>query len=432
MRRVLWLAYYFPPIGGAGVQRSVKFVRYLGELNWAPVVVTGPGDAVSRWAPRDETLADEIPARTVVCRVPGPEPSRSTGWRGRSERWLRQMPAFERWWIDGSVELGRTHASSTDLIYASMSPYASGAAAAALARETGLPWVADLRDPWALDEMQVYPTAAHRRLELARMRRVLSSASAIVMNTPAARAALLAYAPELSRRHVVSIPNGYDAADFASACGRRSDNVFRIVHSGYLHTADGLGQRHRLLGGGVVGTDLLTRSHVYLLKALDRLITTEPTLAGTIELHLAGVSSAVDRAVADRPYVRFRGYLDHAETIELVRTADLLFLPMQNLPPGRRATITPGKTYEYVASGRPILAAVPEGDARDLLIEAGTASLCAPDDDAAMTAAVGAAVAAWRSGVEPLPVPSTLLARYERRRLTRDLADVFGAAAGSS
>ena len=113
-----------------------------------------------------------------------------------------------------------------------------------------------------------------------------------------------------------------------------------------------------------------------------------------------------------------------------MRTADLLFLPMQNLQPGRRATITPGKTYEYVASGRPILAAVPDGDARDLLAEAGTASLCTPDDDVAMAAAISAAVAAWQAGAESPSVSATLLQRYERRRLTRDLADVFDTVLG--
>src|SRR5205823_1977284 len=78
--------------------------------------------------------------------------------------------------------------------------------------------------------------------------------------------------------------------------------------------------------------------------------------------------------------IRFSGYVSHHESVELIRTADLLFLPMHNLPAGKRSRIVPGKTYEYMATGRPILAAVPEGDARDYLEKSGTAFICKPDD----------------------------------------------------
>ena len=114
--------------------------------------------------------------------------------------------------------------------------------------------------------------------------------------------------------------------------------------------------------------DIYTRSHVYLLEAVERLRATDPELAASIEIHLAGVLTDSDREIASACLdVQLHGYVTHAESIELMRTADLLFLPMQNLPAGTRATIVPGKTYEYLASGTPILAAVPDGDARDIL-----------------------------------------------------------------
>jgi hypothetical protein len=119
------------------------------------------------------------------------------------------------------------------------------------------------------------------------------------------------------------------------------------------------------------------------------------------------------------------GYLPHGSTVELVRSADLLFLPMQELAGGARAGLTPGKTYEYVASGRPILAAVPPGDARELLEAAGTARICAPSDVAAMTSILREQVEKWRRG-EPNPrLNQQVAARYERVVLTRQLAGVF-------
>jgi hypothetical protein len=98
---------------------------------------------------------------------------------------------------------------------------------------------------------------------------------------------------------------------------------------------------------------------------------------------------------------------------------------MQELAGGARAGLTPGKTYEYVASGRPILAAVPPGDARDLLVEAGTARICSPSDVGAMTAILREAVGRWRRG-EPQPaLNEKVAAKYERLELTRRLAGVF-------
>ena len=135
--------------------------------------------------------------------------------------------------------------------------------------------------------------------------------------------------------------------------------------------------------------------------------------------------------------VEFMGYLSHAEGVQLILDADLLFLPLHKLPPGRRSTIVPGKTYEYVASGRPILAAVPHGDARDILAEAGTADVCAPSDVSRMTEILDRRVDAFLAG-EPSPALAPGVAeRYEYGRLARDLEGFFervivGARGGST
>jgi len=429
VKRVLFLAYYFPPIGGAGVQRSVKFARYLPENGWEPVVVTGPGAASGRWTPRDETLENELSDGIEVVRVPGPEPPGAHGWEGRLERWARRRTAWSRWWAEGAVETARS-LDGIDAVYASMSPWDSGEAAARLAELLGIPFVADLRDPWALDEMLAYPSALHRRLERRRMGRLLARASAVVMNTPEAAAQAQRAFPSVPAARVHAIPNGYDAADFAGPAPIRTDDAFRIVHTGYLHTEVRQEERsarlRRLLGGALGDVDVLPRSHVFLLEAVRRLLRESPEDGCTVEIHLAGELTEDDEREIDLDVVRAHGYLDHARTVELMRTADLLFLPMHDLPPGRRARIVPGKTYEYLASGRPILAGAPDGDARDLLAESGTALLCRPSDAEAMKEAIAGRIRARRSGDAPLgPVDPALLARYERRTLTRALAGVL-------
>ena len=127
---------------------------------------------------------------------------------------------------------------------------------------------------------------------------------------------------------------------------------------------------------------------------------------------------------------RAHGYLAHSKAIELMRSADLLFLPMQDLPSGTRAGLVPGKTYEYLASGRPILAAVPDGDARDLLAAAGDVYLCRPADVTAIVNAIEHAVGRWRTGASFLPRGPDVLAPYERRYQTRQLAALLDGVVG--
>jgi glycosyltransferase involved in cell wall biosynthesis len=108
-----------------------------------------------------------------------------------------------------------------------------------------------------------------------------------------------------------------------------------------------------------------------------------------------------------------------------MQSADLLFLPMQNLPPGIRATIVPGKTYEYLASGSPILAAVPDGDARDILDEAGHALFVRPDDVDGMAKSIRDQIEGWRAGSPPPRPDANVVERYEYGRLADSLAEVF-------
>jgi glycosyltransferase involved in cell wall biosynthesis len=428
--RVLLLAYHFPPIGGAGVQRSVKFARYLPEHGYEPVVVTGPAaETAGHWTPTDPSLSVELHDGLEVLRVREPEPPAGGSWRRRAERWLRRPDAFSAWWTKGAFEAG-DRATGIELVYASLSPFESSIAAVRLARELGVPWVADLRDPWALDEMLVYPSRVHRRLELRRMAELLGSADAIVWNThEAARAARAAF-PALRSKPAAVIPNGYDPTDFATEPEPRDDNAFRIVHTGYLHTELGRSQRRgerlrRMLGGTMPGVDFLTRSHVFLLEAVERLV----ARGHRIEVHLAGKLSADDtQAMTD--VVHNRGYLSHGESVALMRSADLLFLPMHDLPRGQRARIVPGKTYEYLGAGRPILAAVPDGDARDLLEASGVADLCRPADVDCLAAALERRIEA--KDATSRTAPAELLHRLDRRRLTRELATLFDQVLGQT
>jgi hypothetical protein len=435
--RILVFAYHFPPMGGAGAQRAIKLVRRLAELGWEPVVVTREGRADERYNPRDEQLVIELPAGLEVHRVPGPEPDliHGNGWSSRVERLVGRVDARARWWAESAERTALAIGGRFDLVHAFLEPYETATAATAVAARLGIPWIADLQDPWALDEVRVQITRLHAAQDRRRMRRGLRTAAAVVMNTGEAARAVARELPEFRGRRVHAIPNGFDAREWSVPPAERFDGAFRIVHTGTLHTAIGLAHRrsakaHRVLGGRLAEVDMLTRSHVFLLEALDSLIADRPELADRIELHLAGLLTDTDlAAAAGRAYVRPRGFLSHADTVELIRSADLLFLPMHDLPPGTAARIVPCKTYEYLASERPILAAVPDGDARDLLSRSPGVHVCRPADVAAMRASVEAELDATQA-TRACAERRALLARYERDALADELVRVFADALG--
>ena len=366
--RVLVVAYNYPPVGGAGVQRNLRLVSHLSRLGVELAVVTGPGLATNLWAPHDDALAAEAPPDVAVYRVPTPEPGIGAV-QARLQRIARIETGWGRWWSDGVVSEGVRAGAGCDLVWALMQPYASARPVAEVASRLDVPWVADLADPWALDEMRVYPSALHRSLELREMRRALSSSAGIVMSTPEAAARLARGFPELAARPIAVGPVGWDRADFAEPPPpvRSADGRVRIVHTGYLHTELGRSLRRsrslRLrLGGTEEDVDVLTRSHVHLLRAIDALHERRPELRGVVELVLAGVQSEADRdETGARADVRMLGYVTHPEAVALMPVGGGPPLSADARPPGRpsSATIVPGKTYEYLAAGRPILAAVP-------------------------------------------------------------------------
>lgn len=434
MSPLLYIAYYFPPIGGGGVQRSLKFVKYLPEYGITPLVLTASPPPASHWAPSDPRLQHQLPASVQIFRTPAIHAlQRDCRHEVRLRNWLGLTSPFGLEWRRYALELGsrlcREHRPKA--IFVTMSPFEGAEIGARLSARHGLPWIADLRDPWALDEMQVFSSRFHRWLASREMRRHLQSASLIIMNTPEAARRLREAFPEFRSRNVVALTNGFDAEDFAAPLARTRNERFTILHTGTLHSANGnLSPWRRTLleaiGRIPAGVDTSCRSHAPLLAALERWADAAPEVRDRVRLVLAGVIAESDRTLVARSsvaaMVEFTGYCSHADTVRRQRTADLLFLPMHKMPPGVRATIVPGKTYEYLASDRPILAAVPPGDARDYVQRSGAGSVCEPGDIAQMQRLLEAQYRRWVDGKPAPRVGPDFLPQFERRELTRQLA----------
>ncbi len=453
MTRVLVVLYYWPPSGGPGVQRGVKLCRHLVTQGIEPIVVTVPSETYDGPGeyPKDATLAADVPARIRVIRVAPRDAAGITAadlQRLRLHRLaLRFAPArfFERQagWTSALVpalrEAVETH--RPDAILSSSQPYSAHLAARVVRGETGVPWVADFRDPWTQAWGRTWPSEALFRWEEDREAEVLEGADRIVWNTPGATRDLLARRPWLDPRKVVTIPNGYDPEDFPAAApatvipATSEPRDFVIVHSGAFRgkppSAARSGVRALVDRGAYVPIpyDLSTHSPEALLRAVERLggyaagRRIRVRLAGTVDR--GWISFADDLGIG--AYVEALGYLPHRDSVGEVAAADLLYVPTITRTDGGPVANVPAKTYEYLGSGRPIAALAGPGDVADLLAGRERAAILPPRDAAALAECIASAASgATLPATSPDPEDAH---PWRRTEVARRMADVLRAVA---
>ncbi len=436
LKKVLFISYYFPPIGGGGIHRSLNFVKNLPDFGYFSTVLTCSSPTEERWAPKDYTLERQIKDNCTVFRVEAPQPPPETKGIRRLKNLFFLQDNFSKWWIKYAKELGEKiiNENEIDLIFATMSPFQSSFVADYLSKKYNIPWVADLRDPWALDEMLLYPSFLHRKYDLHRMKTVLSDASAIVMNTPEAAKVLNNNYRKNKNKHILSITNGYDRDNFN--LNVKADNIgkFRIVHSGTLFSESGIRLNkkrllYHVLGGANKNVNIMGRSIVYLLKSIEKWLEEYPELIDKIEVVLIGNLTPDDIAMLEGSSCKqifvLTGYISHKESINYLFSANLLFLPMHGMARGCRATTVPGKIFEYMATGRPILAGVPEGDARDILMKSGLAYISPPDDTKSMLIGLKSIYCDWENNVNSYKPNWDYISTFDRKNLAKKLAEIF-------
>ncbi|MFI4883185.1 MAG: hypothetical protein ACIAQU_11435, partial [Phycisphaerales bacterium JB064] len=281
------------------------------------------------------------------------------------------------------------------------------------------------------------------REDFRRMGRALSAARHVVMNTPESRAAAVRAFPTLDPDQVHAIPNGFDRADFEGATpAARPEGVrFMLVHTGTFLTRQAvapsspIARLKRRLHYRPEPIRPIGRSVGPVLEAIDLLRRQKPALMeGFRFVHVGNLDDAtkawIDRSPA-RDAVEAVGYLPHHESVGRLLSADALFLHLHGLPAGHRARIVPGKTYEYLASGRPILGALPEGDARDLLKGRERCELADPCEPASIAGALERLIERGPSLARP-PLSEADLEPYDRREIARRFSEVLDACLGQA
>jgi glycosyltransferase involved in cell wall biosynthesis len=401
MKRVLMLCYYYPPLASAGTQRSVGFTRWLREYGWVPVVLTVKRSRI-RWEPRCEDVPRDVEVvRTfewdlhgALTRLTGLL-TRMRGWFG----WPRRPGAFYSWCLPDlqiawfSTIRGVRLARTCDCVYASCSPFSSAVSACLIARLTGRPVVLDFRDPWTLNPHSSH-TPLQRRILTHLEKWAIRTCDALILNTPGAERSYRNRYPEHAGK-MTCVPNGFDRLNLASS--ERPRQCFTIMH---------------------VGDFYRSRTPARLLEALCELNDAE------IEFVQIGPRSDVLDRYSDRVRIRHLERVRHEDALQLMRTASLLYL-VQGWEAGVSDYVSvASKTYEYLATGIPVLAEVPPGDNADVIRRYATRAWVVTEPAVEAVKRAVCEARAQADAIRPSVRPE-FVATFDRWRLTAGLSAVF-------
>ncbi len=407
MPGVLMFCFLFPPLGGAGVQRTLKFIKYLPAHGWRPLTLSAqplpPG-------PLDPDLCQEIPAevKQFTC----------SGWRLPPRLPWRVRSAITRWllldehlgWLPFAIRRGRQiiQAERPAALYSTSAPVTDHLAARRLAAEFHLPWVADFRDPWVGNFSSQFATPLHALLAQSQERKIVRQADAVLVVSDPMRQTFRRRYPETPETKFAVIPNGFDPSDFAEpAADLSSPGKFTLVYTGSLY-----GQKQRA---------------THLLQALRQAAAENPDLGQHVRLRLVGNLNkpSIDEIAASglSDLVEVTGYLPHHQAIQQMRSADVLVLLIGS-GPGSDVVFT-GKIFEYLAAQKPVLCLAPAGAAADLVRQARAGQVVSPEDTGAIAAALIDLFKRWQAGTLAIQPDLQVIQGFDRRGQAARLAEIL-------
>ena len=427
MKRVLIITYYWPPMGGSGVQRWLKFAKYLPSFGWEPIVYTPENPSFQL---HDESLLGDVSSEQIVWKHPIWEPHhlfyRAKGKKNLAQvnqgdildkknqslfeklgLWVRGnllIPDPRRFWISPSVKylMRRLANERIDAIVTTGPPHSLHHIGRLLHQRTGIPWLADFRDPWTrwvfLRSFRVSAGAmrVHRRQE----KQILQSAQAVTTVSQALREDF----EELGGRPVHELTNGYDEADFATT---KAPPPQQFLIS-YIGTLDYL------------------RDPRTFLRALRALCSERADFAEHVHIRFVGYLSGVilkdienDAVLADK--LTIAHYVPHEVVLRLLQNAYVHLLLLSSGPETRG--ILTGKFFEYLASGKRILALGRKGSEIDQILQTTRAGVLHDPQD---TNGIKATLLRYFEDYKTNASLNTIgVEQYSRRNLTEALSKIL-------
>ncbi|WP_026916321.1 glycosyltransferase [Christiangramia portivictoriae] len=423
MKKALIVTYYWPPAGGPGVQRWLKFVTYLREFNIEPVVYIPENPS---YPLADESLVAEVPQELQIIKQPIFEPYRfaeifskadsktiSSGIIAKEQEqsalqklmiYIRGnffIPDARKFWIKPSVAflnsiLGK---EDFDVLITTGPPHSLHLIGLELQKQTGVKWIADFRDPWT-------EIGYHKKLKLTKASRqkhlnlehdVLNKADLLITTSQTTKAEF----ESKTNRPVHVITNGFDQLPEVSY----TSEDFEISHIGSL---------------------LAGRSPEVLWKAIAEIAKENSDFRNKLKIRLAGkISSEVKRTIEDlglQEHLQIEGYVTHKEALRMQNQASILLL--LEIDSMETRGIIPGKVFEYFASKRPILAIGPKNwEAGNMVRDTQSGNYFLFSDKIEIKSWILDQFKRQQTyGLEKL---NSDISKFHRRELTRDLADLI-------
>lgn len=424
---MLIITYYWPPSGGAGVQRWLKFAKYLPEFGWQPIIYTPENPE----APADDpSLFKDVSDETTVLKQPITEPyhlykrftgqktderinagflseGRKPGIKQSLAAWVRGnlfIPDARKFWIKPSISFLDKYLNDTkvDAIVSTGPPHSMHLIARGIRTKHDIPWLADFRDPWTgIDyykdlKLTDWADRKHKKLEI----EVLKSADCIVSIGSNAAEEFVA----LGANRVEVITNGFDHEDFEGSINTELSD-FTIVHAGAINK---------------------DRNHSVFWSSVKNLIVGGSFDDISLKIKLIGkVDFSVKRDIEQnqlQKYVELVPYVPHEEIVKLEKSASVLYLPVNNTPNAKG--ILTGKVFEYLGARRPILAIGPvDGDLWQILSKTRAGVISNFEDEQGFEDNLKKCIEEFKEG--KLDVIDSDVDEFSRKNLTSKLSNTL-------
>lgn len=429
LKKILIITYYWPPAGGPGVQRWLKFAKYLPENGWTPVIYTPENPS---YPLLDESLVKDIPEGLEMVKTKIWEPYQlaeklnksnkkfkagqfdvgsNQSWKSRLSIWVRGnffIPDARVFWVKPSVKFLENYLKENkiDVVVTSGPPHSLHLIGLALKKtRPDLKWIADFRDPWT--EISYYK---HLKLTKTSDRKHRQLESEVFRNADITLATSYTDAENFRKNgaNASCITNGFDEAD-ASPQTRISDD-----HQQRKFTLSYIGVLEQL------------RNPENLWKALDELVKTNPDFAENFTLKFAGriddkILNSIEHS-ALKNHIANLGYLSHDKAIDEMQDSDVLL--MTNFPNPSSKGIIPGKIFEYLATGKQIISFGPdEADVAQILKDTQAGKHFSYDETEKIKAFLLEKFDLWKSG--QLAASTQNIEQFSRRNLTKRLAEIL-------
>lgn len=424
MKKVLIISYYFPPVGGAGVQRVLKFVKYLPQLGWEPIVLTVKN---IQYPAHDASLLEEIPKEAKIHRSGSFDPLRviyllkkpfrrsknySTGFKKNSHFKPRlckfiSLPDNKIGWLFFAVIKGLRLAKKNkiDLIFSTSPPPSAHLAGLFLKKFLKVPLVVDFRDSWETSLEEKAPTFLHSWFQKKLERKILDNAASVITVNEQIQTLLQNRYPKVLSTAIIT--NGYDEEDFNNFREEKPEN-FTIVY---------------------LGTFNRINDPLPFFQALSELSQEITEFKNQVKFVQMGMFLDFNLPELVKKFglenmVDLKGYLTHKESLKQLSSASTLLLITTDSPGAE--VLTTGKIFEYFRTGKPILGVLPpSGAAASLIKETKAGMIVSPKNILGIKQILKDYFRKWASSELKVELDQEKLRQFERKYLTGKLADLF-------